>query len=165
LSTKKSRNEKAKREDDVYRTQPNYPKKRLMFSLPVPPSVNHMYVQTRRGTKSLTANAKNYIRDAKALILAAIEDNNWMMQDTEVWFYVDVVVYMPDRRIRDSNNMSKLLLDVMQGLIFENDYYALLRFQSVEYNPDNPRLDICISPQLKKHRIRAFKMTQDIKYS
>lgn len=141
---------------DLYRDKPQYPNKKLHLSLPIPPSVNHMYYNTRGGGKRLTKKAEDYIRVSRSLINVAIEEQRWLKQEKSTWYYVDLVFFMPDRRIRDSHNCLKLLLDVMQGIIFDNDYYVMPRIQSVEYDVDNPRVEVCIFPQSTNARDKGL---------
>lgn len=153
---------KALEEDDLYRDKPKHPNKTLKFSLPLPPSVNHLHFNIRGGRRCLTPQAQRYIRDSRALINEAIEEQRWIKQSKNTWFYVDLVFFMPDRRIRDSHNMLKLLLDVMQGIIYDNDYFAMPRIQSVEYDANNPRVEICVSPQTKNNREKGLKTVQPV---
>ena len=143
---------------DLYRDKPQCPNKKLRLSLPLPPSVNHMYFNTRGGGKRLTKKAENYIRESRSLINLAIEEQRWLKQDKSTWYYIDLVFFMPDRRIRDSHNMLKLLLDVMQGIIFENDYYAMPRIQAVEYDTENPRVEVCVMPQSANARDKGLRL-------
>ena len=143
---------------DLFRNDPTYPHKKLRVSLPLPPSVNHMYVRTYRGGVKLTRKAEEYVRDSRALINLAIEEQYWLKQPKSTWFYVDVIFFMPDRRVRDSHNMLKLLLDVMQGIVFDNDYYAMPRIQAVEYDTHHPRVEVCIFPQLRNSREKGKKI-------
>lgn len=124
------------------------PNKRLLLELPLPPSVNSMYTMR----KTLTAKAQRYIRSSRALINLATDEQYWTCVEPPNWLYLDLVFYMPDRKIRDSHNMLKLLLDVMQGLVYENDYYVLPRIQTVEYDKDNPRISIVVRHQKEKER-------------
>lgn len=142
---------------DLPREQSIRPNKRLYLSLPLPPSVNHMYINVKGGRK-LTGKSEKYIKIAKAMINESIYDQRWVKENGSVWFYVDLVFYMPDRRIRDSHNMLKLLLDVMQDTIFHNDYYAMPRIQSVEYDPLNPRVECAISSQNGTSRIKGIEL-------
>jgi crossover junction endodeoxyribonuclease RusA len=142
--------------NDLFRDKPKFPNKKLRLSLPLPPSVNHMYFNTYKGGKKLTKDAENYVRVSRALINLAIEEQHWIKQTKSTWFYVDLVFFMPDRRIRDSHNMLKLLLDVMQGIVFDNDYYALPRIQAVEYDTEKPRVEACIIPQSNNTREKGL---------
>ncbi len=111
-----------------------------------------MYYNTKGGGKRLTKQAEDYTKRGRALINLAIEEQNWIKQKTSTWYYIDLVFFMPDRRIRDSHNMLKLLLDIMQGIVYENDYYVQPRIQSVEYDKENPRVKCIITPQSKNNR-------------
>lgn len=146
--------------EDMVRKAPASRNKALKLSLPVPPSVNSMYYNTRGGGRRLTKKAECYIRDARALINLAIDEQKWVKQEKGVWLYVDMVYYFPDRRTRDSHNCLKLLLDVLQGVVYENDMYALPRIQSVEYDKGFPRVEIHITHQNKNQREKGIKTTQ-----
>ena len=145
-----------KKHKGLYRDLPKYPNKKLRVTLPLPPSINHMYWNTRGGGKRLTSKAERYIRESRALTNLAIEEQQWLKQAKHTWYYIDLVFFMPDRRIRDSHNMLKLLLDVMQGIIYDNDYYVMPRIQAVEYDADNPRVEICVSAQTKNARDKGL---------
>lgn len=151
-----SMGKKVTEENDLFRDKPKYPNKKLTISLPLPPSVNHMYHNMRNGGKRLTSKATDYIRVSRALINLAIEEQRWLKQNESTWYYIDIVFFMPDRRVRDSHNMLKLLLDVMQGVIFDNDYYAMPRIQAVEYDADNPRVEVCVISQSKSAREKGI---------
>lgn len=146
--------------EDLVRAKPTLRNKTLSIALPVPPSVNHLHYHTRGGGKRLTSKAQNYIRDSRALINLAVDEQKWILQKKNVWMYVDMVFYFPDRRIRDSHNCLKLLLDVMQGIVFENDYSVLPRIQSVEYDKERPRVELTVSVQKQSSRTKGLKVTK-----
>lgn len=140
--------------EDLVRVQQRMGELRLTVG--VPTSVNSMYVNGPYGSRRLSSAAEKYMRDTKALINEAIEVNSWVKPKKGVWMYVDMVFYFPDRRIRDSHNALKLLMDVMQGKVYINDYNAIPRIMSVEYDKDNPRVELRIhaqTPQLRKSHI------------
>lgn len=145
-----------KANDDLYRDAPRFPKKKLRLSLPLPPSINHMYMNTSHGGKRLTKHAENYVRVSRSLINLEIENQNWKKQNKSTWLYIDLVFYMPDKRIRDSHNMLKLLLDVMQDIVFDNDYYVMPNIKAVEYDKQNPRVEVKIYPQSESNRQKAL---------
>lgn len=147
---------------DVFREEPSNPRKFVKMSLPVPPSVNHLHYNTRGGGKRLTAKAQHYIRDSRALIHQYVEEQKWSVPSKRVWLYIDMVFYFPDRRIRDASNCLKILLDVMEGIVYHNDYIALPRIQSVEYDKENPRVELCVSSQHDMARKRGLKTAKII---
>lgn len=132
---------------DLFRDIPKQPKKYLKMCLPLPPSVNSSHINTNKGGRKLTYKAKNYIRDARAKAHLEVEEQEWEIGTDSTWYYIDLVFYMPDRRIRDSHNMLKLLLDVLQGIVYENDYYVMPRIQSVELDKIRPRVEFIIHAQ------------------
>ena len=146
--------------EDVLRGKPNSIHKSLTISLPIPPSVNSLYYNDRKGGKRLTAKAEHYIRDAKAIINQAVEDQKWVRASRGVWVYVDMVYYFPDRRIRDSHNCLKVLMDVMQGKVYQNDYSALPRIQGVEYDKENPRVELKVTYQTAQARTKGKQVTK-----
>lgn len=148
---------RAKEDNDLFREKPKHPNKKLEMALPLPPSVNALYVNTRGGGRRLTRTAENYIRTARALINMNIDDQGWIVPSQHTWLYIDMVIYMPDRKVRDSHNMLKLLLDVLQGTAYINDYAVMPRIQSVEYDPSNPRIEIDIKVQTKSNREKSLK--------
>jgi len=147
---------KVKQKKDLKRIEA-LTKKELKFILPLPPSVNHMYYNTGRGGKRLTKTAEEYVRTATSLINLATKKNKWEVEEDGNWYYVDMVFYMPDLRIRDSHNMLKLLFDVLQPRVFGNDYFAMPRINSVELDKENPRIEIKIHSQLADERKRFIK--------
>lgn len=146
--------------DDVLRCKPNSINKTLTISLPIPPSVNSMYYNTSGGGRRLTAKAEHYVRDAKAIINQAVEDQKWVKASRGVWLYIDMVYYFPDRRIRDSHNCLKILMDVMQGKVYQNDYSALPRIQGVEYDKENPRVELKVTYQTETSRVKGKHVTK-----
>jgi crossover junction endodeoxyribonuclease RusA len=144
--------------EDLFRKERKGSHKRLHLDLPIPPSVNAIYTMR----KQLTSKAQRYIRVARALINEAVEEQHWGVPERTEWLYVDLVFYMPDRKIRDSHNCLKILLDVLQGTVFVNDYFCLPRIQSVEYDKENPRVEVLITHQTKTQREKGIKTTTSV---
>lgn len=132
----------AKNKDtDLNRDIPDYPNQILEFTLPIPPSVNHMYLSAGRGRR-LTRDAMRYIKTAQDICKKAVKEQGWKKDKPNVWYVMDLYYYFPDKKIRDSHNTLKILTDCLEGLIFQNDYYLLPRIQHVYLDRDNPRLEI-----------------------
>lgn len=137
----------AKLNEDLNRSIPLYPNQKLTFITPIPVSVNHMYINVGRGSKRLTKQAKDYIRDAQHSARKAILNSKWKKDKDNVWYIMDLYYYFPDKKIRDSHNTLKILTDSLEGLIFYNDYFLLPRIQDVQLDRNNPRLEITIYPK------------------
>ena len=132
--------------EDLKRDIPSYPNQYLTFSLPIPPSVNHMYQNAGRGRR-LTKAAQLYIKDAQDACKKAMREQKWKRDKENVWYVMDLYFYFPDKKIRDSHNCLKLLTDCLEGLLFANDYFLLPRIQYVCLDRENPRLEIVYYPQ------------------
>lgn len=145
-----ARNQQPKKEkpiEDLEREKPRYPNQVLKFSLPIPPSVNHIYQNVGRGARRLTTNAMQYIKTAQDIVKKEVKRSKWKMDDRAVWQFMDLYFYFPDKRRRDSHNCLKLLTDSMEGLLFHDDYFLLPRIQDVQLDRENPRLDIIFYPK------------------
>lgn len=143
MATKKKNDEEF---EDLDRDLPKYPKQVLTVTLPLPPSVNHMYQAAGRGRR-LTKQAMEYIRTAQDTVKKAIRRQGWKKDKDHVWYVMDLYYYFPDKRIRDSHNTLKLLTDCLEGLLYKNDYFLLPRIQYVCLDRSNPRLEIIYYPQ------------------
>lgn len=140
--------------EDLFRKERKQSNKRLYTELPIPPSINSMYTLKRQ----YTAKARKWFSTARALINMSIEEQHWGMPAREEWLYVDLVFYMPDRKIRDSHNCLKILMDALQDVVFVNDYFVLPRIQSVEYDKEHPRVEVLVTHQTKNQRERGLKI-------
>lgn len=147
-----------KKENDLPRVKPKSTNKSLKLSLPVPPSVNAIYYNTRGGGRRLTKKAEHYVRDTRALTNVFMDEQRWTKQEKGIWLYMDLVFYFPDKRRRDSHNCLKLLLDALEGLVYTDDMYLMPRIQSVEYDKENPRVEIHVTPQTKNNREKGLKI-------
>lgn len=131
--------------EDLNRDEPKHPNQYLTFTLPIPPSVNHMYQSAGRGRR-LTKQAQLYIKEAQDICKKAMRVQGWKKDKEYVWYVMDLYFYFPDKKIRDSHNCLKLLTDCLEGLLFANDYFLLPRIQYVTLDRSNPRLEIIYYP-------------------
>lgn len=130
--------------DDLNRDSPTYPKQQLRFTVGITPSVNHMHIGR---TKKLTHVAEQYIQKTQNICAAEMKRTKFKKDKDYVWWYMDLYFFMPDKRIRDSHNCLKLLMDALQGILFRNDYYVMPRIQNVVLDKANPRIEIVFHPQ------------------
>ena len=78
----------------------------FMYQLPYPPSVNHIYSRTRRGGLMLNPKAKAYREE----VIYTIGKGHTTLTGR---LRVNVDAYMPDKRVRDLDNIFKSLNDAM----------------------------------------------------
>lgn len=138
--------------EDLEREPPQYPNQVLKVTLPIPPSVNHIYQNVGRGARRLTTEAVKYIKTAQDIAKKQIRKQGWKKDNRAVWSVMDLYFYFPDKRRRDSHNCLKLLTDCMEGLLFHDDYFLLPRIQDVQLDRENPRLEIVYYP--KKYEVK-----------
>jgi crossover junction endodeoxyribonuclease RusA len=128
----------------------------LSFTLPLPPSVNHLYT----GNHHLTRAAKQWFIDAAWVIKDVRRRAKWLTSEDKV--VVDLWVYWPDRRTRDCDNLTKALQDALKknGVVYD-DNVCLPRYQDYEIDKHNPRVEVCVWP--KDQGRRGFLMTGESK--
>lgn len=139
----------AKKEEvhDLKRDKPRYPKQKLVMEMPIPVSVNHMYYNTKYGGKRLNARAQKFFDEQKKRTYAEMQKQGWKQEIGDVWFEVHCDFYMPDKRVRDTHNTFKLMLDILEGVLFKNDYFVKPHVDKVLLDKDNPRVVITIYPE------------------
>ena len=57
---------------------------------------------------------------------------------------LDIVLFFGDKRRRDIDNFNKLVLDSLQGLVFEDDKQIQRLTIAKNYCKENPRVDIIL---------------------
>lgn len=86
----------------------------LMYQLPYPPTVNHIYSRTKRGGVMLNAKARDYREE----VIHNIGKGHTTITGP---IAVKVDAYMPDRRKRDLDNVFKALCDSLTHAGLWND--------------------------------------------
>lgn len=135
-------------------------KRKQIFNLtiPIPPSVNKIHYTDRKGVRRLTSESEKYIRDVRALARMRAEEQGWEKVNDATWYYLDLMFYFPDKRIRDSHNCLKILLDALESVLFHNDYFVMPRIQVVELDVENPRLELTLHPQTISERSKCLQI-------
>jgi Holliday junction resolvase RusA-like endonuclease len=91
------------------------------------PSVNHIYVNMTKGRKRLSKPAERLKEKWSALAKTWAKEHQWEMTQKEK-VVVELTAHFPNDNInRDVNNAFKLLMDALEGIIYDNDAYALPR--------------------------------------
>lgn len=91
---------------------------RVEMEIPWPPSVNHMYVRTRRGM-FLSKTAQAFRSDVS---VSAVRDVPYRFDGT---LSVSLHLHPPDNRLRDVDNVIKSTLDALQHAgVYETDNHV-----------------------------------------
>jgi crossover junction endodeoxyribonuclease RusA len=121
-------------------------------TLRLPPSVNHAYrnvvrttvvhgVPKRYTAQQLTPEAEVWLAECRAYAWQACSRTGWRCTaDTKV--VVELRVWWGDARVHDTHNLHKLVADGLEGVVYENDRYALLRDMDFDIDRTRPRLQL-----------------------
>jgi len=96
----------------------------LRIEIPaLPPSVNR-YVRQGKGHTYLTKESKEFMKLASTLAREQARSLNWEIIPATNFFPMWIFFEMKHRRFPDPNNLLKVLIDAMEGIIFENDKWV-----------------------------------------
>ena len=115
----------------------------LHLTLPLPPTINHCYITTRRGQRVLTAEGKEWIEIAQKRAKKAVQEQGWTVKPKKQ-VVIEIDTYFPDKRRRDCHNGAKLTMDGLEKVLYDDDRYVLPRYMLVEIDKQNPRIDLRI---------------------
>lgn len=130
---------------------------KIELRLPLPISVNKMYINSGKGGRRLSRDAENYTIRARALANLFVDEQKWVKPELGKWLYMDLYFYFPNKRIRDSHNYIKLLLDSLEGILYTNDYYVMPRINLVELDKDNPHVLVVLTEQTVSERQKCLQ--------
>ena len=111
----------------------------IKLAVPLPPSTNHAYFY-KGGKRIKTTKTKAYEERVRNIVNAM----NFKMLPHKEKIIMELYFYFPDHRIRDTHNMEKILLDCLQKILYENDYWVLPRIMDFEIVPENARVDLAL---------------------
>ena len=98
----------------------------MIIEIPaLPPSVNHYFKRSRNGRLYLDAEARAFVEMAQLIAKQAAKRARWKVLPAGEFFYLVIGFEFANRRFADPNNMLKILIDALQGILFENDKWLL----------------------------------------
>lgn len=106
----------------------------LQFNLPYPPSVNHYYMRTKRGI-AINPAGKAY----RKLIWATLHEclggiGKWDGESMYGDLMVEIIIYPPDKRKRDIDNIKKALFDALQHAGLYKDDSQIVDDHTIKIN-------------------------------
>lgn len=110
------------------------------------PTVNHIYLNANfsgGGGRRLKPIAENHLNKWKDYAIEWQNDTEWVTQSRPVKVAIDLVFYLPSGK-KDTHNAKKLLLDALEGIVHEDDYFILDRTIDFSIDEDNPRIEVDI---------------------
>jgi len=91
----------------------------------LPPSVNHCYQRAKNKRLFLSKEGKAFMQFANLYIIQTVKKHRWKPIPAGEFFNLAIAFEMKNRVFPDPNNMLKLLIDAMEGPVYENDKWAL----------------------------------------
>lgn len=126
--------------DNLERDVPKKPKQTIKLVMPMPISVNSMYLPIRK--RGLTKKAKQWFNTAQYIANEECKKQGWVMDSGSVWYIADIDFFFKDKIKKDSHNYLKLMLDALEGIIYNNDYFVKPRINIVALDRKRPRVEI-----------------------
>ncbi len=102
----------------------------------LPPSVNHAY-SVKRGGLYMKSNAKKFMQEVQNLAKEEAKKQGHSFIAAGEFFFLDVYFQFANRRHPDPNNMLKILIDSLEGVLFENDKYCMPRIMNCQVTGKN----------------------------
>ena len=62
--------------------------------------------------------------------------------DFDGYYLVELTFRVPDRRVRDGDNLEKAILDAMQGIVYRNDCRAWVHRKTLVLDPQRPGVSV-----------------------
>lgn len=135
----------------VYKSGKNKGKEKPIYEtkeVPVPstgfyPTVNHIYLSAHfrgGGGRRLKPIAENHLEKWKSIASDWKEKAEWDTVSDKRKVAIDLKFFLPSGK-KDTHNAKKLLLDALQGIVHEDDYYILDRTIDFEIDDNNPRIE------------------------
>lgn len=132
----------------------------LKLTLPVPTSLNKLYINEYRWSKDKFGRAVQKPTGRRILSSEGAKCKNKLQAEARVqmqgqdwdydytldgYCYLDTTIYF-SKRGTDDNNIYKLLCDALEKICYDNDSRILVRTMKIMYSSKNPRVDVKIHP-------------------
>jgi hypothetical protein len=140
-------------EENPYKSGKNKGKPRKLFEdkfFPIEstgyfPTVNHIYMQIGGGaSRRLKPIAEEKLMEWKEIAMAEAKEVGYISMDKPQFVVVDLEFYLPTNGAGDTHNAKKLLLDALEGVVHNNDFYMLDRTNKVQFDDENPRIEVSV---------------------
>lgn len=112
------------------------------------PTVNHIYLQIGGGaSRRLKPIAEEKLLQWRGIALDAAGKFRYVAADAPQLVVVGLDFFIPTNGAGDTHNAKKLLLDALEGVVHNNDFYMLDRTYSLQYDDENPRIIVHVSKE------------------
>ncbi len=114
----------------------------IRLILPLPPSVNASHRNVRVDLRIKTRAAQDYMVEAAWLAKVWTQKTGWTIPAKGQKVLMRTWTFWPDKRRRDTHNRIKILADALEGVLYEDDRYVLVREQDYTVDRERPRIEI-----------------------
>lgn len=115
----------------------------MRLTLPVVPSVNHCYRNVAINRRIMTPTAKAWVQEVQLKAKLAAREQGWRFSSNEK-LVMELTTYWPDRRKRDTHNQHKLLCDALEGVLYKDDRWVLIRDIDFRLDRGKPRVEVVL---------------------
>lgn len=106
----------------------------LQFDLPYPPTINHYYMRTKNGI-AINPAGKAYRTLIWATLYQCIgKEGKWDGESMHGDLMVEIIIYPPDKRKRDMDNIKKALFDALQHAGLYKDDSQIVDDHTIKIN-------------------------------
>jgi len=117
----------------------------LALVLDLPPTLNHTYIPTRKGMRK-SEEAKAWQTYSGITATQTLRKNS-LESDLKGKYALSITYYL--KRDRDIDGSLKLLLDSLQGIVYENDS-QVVKLIVEKWKSNNPRMEVIIKNSKRK---------------
>lgn len=110
--------------------------------LPLPPSVNSAYRNISINRRVRTPATQQYMNAAGWAATAWARKAGWTLSPKGQKVVLRLWYWWPDKARRDTHNREKVLLDALEGVLYEDDCNVLVQEQDYQIDRANPRVEI-----------------------
>lgn len=117
----------------------------MKLIIPIAPSGNRMWRKNNQTGKTYKTDECTFYQNQIGYIAKQqAKKQGWTKTVKEkvimyFWFF------WPDARQRDTGNQKKVILDALEGVLYDNDRWVLERDQDWVIDRQNPRIEIVIT--------------------
>ena len=116
----------------------------LAFTLPLGPSVNHLYILTSRGVR-LSDDAKKFKADAGLIIRSAANVQGGWLHKANAPLSLYLRLYVPNNRRADISNVIKCTEDaIADALGFDDRHVQRILVERMGVDKVNPRCEVVL---------------------
>ena len=113
--------------------------------IPVAPSVNHAYRNFDNGNRRMrvpTKKTEQFKQEAGWIAKAWRAHTSWVIPPEDQKIIVRMWVYWQNRSRRDADNLFKVTLDALTGILYLDDRMCLPRVMDFSVDRTNPRVEL-----------------------